>query len=128
MAVARSALAAGGIALPFTGGIPIAFGIGGSDRDVLIASNTGLGRTIVDAAGAPPVPTDWREDLDRQARDVMSGSDRELLQARAPTRAGPRRRIGQNDDIKWPPPGGGGGGGGFTGAGLVGRVPRSGPG
>ncbi len=78
VAVARRVLTVG--ALP-VGLLAAAVGVGMSDRQVLALSNTVPARYAVDAAGAPSVPTNWRQDLDNQAREVMATTDREIVEA-----------------------------------------------
>ncbi len=79
--IARRVLGVGSI--PIIGMLPVALPVvnGMSDRQVLAVSNTQPARFVVDQAGAPTVPTDWRQNLDSQARGVMAANDREIVDA-----------------------------------------------
>lgn len=86
---------------------------------VLMMSNVDPIKSLINLQGAPQVPAGWRQGLDRQARDLMTASDRDLLEARTRVTAVPVV-IPQSDIYDWAPAPGGSGGGGFTGGGFTG--------
>jgi hypothetical protein len=88
-------------------------------QTLLMMSNFDPVKSLVNLQGAPQIRSGWREDLDRQARDLMTAADRDLLEARTRVTPVPNAR-GYDIDYPWPPPPAGGGGGDFSGAGFSG--------
>jgi hypothetical protein len=127
VAITRTTLAAASLLAPYLGTLPVVVGL--PDRAVLAVSNTQPAKWLVDREGAPQVATNWRQDLDNEARGVMTARDQEILEARTQITTAPVLEP-IKDDIGggWPPPSGGGGGAsGFTGSGFTPPPPRTFP-
>ncbi len=112
--VARRVLAVGAMPAGLLGAVGV--GVAMSDRQVLAISNTAPARYAVDAAGAPSVPTHWRQDLDNQAREVMATTDREIVEAHSQIQPSPVLNS-SIDEVGWPPRDAGSGTG-DTGSGV----------
>jgi hypothetical protein len=106
---AERVAAARKVLLPFVANLP--------DEQVLVMSNIEPAKTLVDLTGAPKVPTDWRHRADRDAREVMKVSDRDLNETRARLQQPPVMDAIHEPLEVWPPPpkpGGPGPGGGLA--------------
>jgi hypothetical protein len=92
-----------------------------NNETVLMMSNIDPVKSLVNMQGAPQVPSGWRQSLDKQARDLMTATDRDLLEARTRVTQIPTA-LGEIGDYPWPPPatGGGGGAAGVSGSGFPG--------
>jgi hypothetical protein len=91
-------------------------------QTLLMMSNFDPVKSLVNLQGAPQIRSGWRQDLDKQARDLMTAADRELLEARTKVTQVPTA-YGDIGVYPWPPSpvggGGGGGGAGFSGGGAL---------
>jgi hypothetical protein len=93
---AERVAAARKVLLPFVVNLP--------DEQVLVMSNIEPAKTLVDLTGAPKVPSDWRHRADRDAREVMKVSDRDLNETRTRLQQPPNAVLGFDEvSPTWPP-------------------------
>ena len=73
------------------------------DRDIIVMTQMDPLRTMVNLAGAPQFPFDWRQQLDKQARQLMTDSDRTATDSRTTMRQPPVMEPRVDMAGTWPP-------------------------